>query len=54
MGALGGYEASFEGEHQLALAHPDDIDAYMDGRDAFIKEHELRAMIWMKAKDSHT
>ena len=36
-------------KQQLADAHPDDIEAYMDGKDAFIKEHEARAMAWRKA-----
>ncbi len=31
-------------KQKLAKLHPDDIDSYMDGKDAFIKEHEKRAM----------
>jgi GrpB-like predicted nucleotidyltransferase (UPF0157 family) len=36
-------------KERLALAHPNDMVAYMDGKDAFIKEHEKRAVQWMKA-----
>lgn len=32
-------------EH-LANAHPHDGAAYMDGKDAFVKEHERRALLW--------
>jgi GrpB-like predicted nucleotidyltransferase (UPF0157 family) len=32
---------------RLALAHPDSMAAYMDGKDAFVKEHEARAIEWM-------
>ena len=31
---------------RLAASHPDDIEAYMDGKDSFIKEHEGKAIIW--------
>jgi len=30
----------------LAAAHADDVEAYMDGKDAFIKETEARALEW--------
>ncbi len=30
----------------LAQAHPDNIEAYMDGKEAFIKEMERRAVDW--------
>lgn len=30
----------------LAAAHPEDIDAYMDGKAPFIKDHEARALRW--------
>ena len=33
----------------LAAAHPDDIEAYMDGKDAFIKEHERKALEWRRS-----
>ncbi len=34
----------------LAREHPDDIKAYMDGKDLFIKEHEGKAMVWQASK----
>lgn len=34
-------------KRRLADARPDDIDAYMDGKDAFIKEMEARALAWV-------
>jgi GrpB-like predicted nucleotidyltransferase (UPF0157 family) len=33
-------------KQQLAAAHPEDIEAYMDGKDLFIKEHEAKALTW--------
>jgi GrpB-like predicted nucleotidyltransferase (UPF0157 family) len=33
-------------KQSLAKAHPHDIEAYMDGKDAFIKEMEARALAW--------
>lgn len=33
-------------KRRLAAAHPYDIDAYMDGKDGFIKEMEARALEW--------
>ena len=35
-------------KQQLAVSHPDDIEAYMDGKDSFIKEHEAKAVLWMR------
>lgn len=35
-------------KQSLAAAHADDIEAYMDGKDPFIKEHERRAIEWAK------
>lgn len=36
---------------KLAAAHPHDIDAYMDGKDGFIKETERRAALWRASQD---
>ncbi len=33
-------------KERLASRHPDDIEAYMDGKDAFIKDREHRALEW--------
>lgn len=33
-------------KQRLAAAHPGDIEAYMDGKDAFIKDTEAKAMAW--------
>jgi GrpB-like predicted nucleotidyltransferase (UPF0157 family) len=33
-------------KQKLAVAHPDDIYAYMDGKDPFIKEVEQKALAW--------
>jgi len=35
-------------KRRLAEAHPHDMDAYMDGKDGFIKETEARAIRWAK------
>lgn len=35
-------------KQRLALAHPFDIEAYMDGKDAFIRETETKALEWAK------
>lgn len=34
-------------KRKLAEAHPGDIEAYMDGKDSFIKETEARALAWV-------
>jgi GrpB-like predicted nucleotidyltransferase (UPF0157 family) len=41
-------EAQMYGElkQRLAREHPDDIEAYMDGKDPFIKEQEAKAIAW--------
>lgn len=41
-------EAQAYGElkQKLAQEHPDDIEAYMDGKDPFIKEYEAKAIAW--------
>ena len=33
-------------KQKLALVHPEDMEAYIDGKDPFIKEHEARAIDW--------
>jgi GrpB-like predicted nucleotidyltransferase (UPF0157 family) len=33
-------------KRQLAEAHAEDIEAYMDGKDGFIKDVEARALLW--------
>jgi GrpB-like predicted nucleotidyltransferase (UPF0157 family) len=40
-------------KQRLAEAHPDDIEAYMDGKDAFIKEHEAEAIVWKREVQRH-
>jgi GrpB-like predicted nucleotidyltransferase (UPF0157 family) len=38
-------------KQRLANAYPHDMAAYMDGKDAFVKEHELRALLWAASQD---
>jgi len=33
-------------KERLAIAHPHDMAAYMDGKDAFVKKHERHALLW--------
>ena len=33
-------------KRKLAQKHPHDIQAYMDGKDPFIKEHEAKSIAW--------
>lgn len=33
-------------KERLASLHPDDMEADMDGKDAFVKEREHRALAW--------
>lgn len=37
-------------KQRLAEAHPLDMAAYIDGKDAFVREHERRALIWVKER----
>jgi GrpB-like predicted nucleotidyltransferase (UPF0157 family) len=37
-------------KRRLADAHSNDIEAYMDGKDAFIKETEAKALAWLAAR----
>ena len=39
-------------KERLAVAHPWDITAYMEGKDAFVKEHEARALLWKFSHDT--
>jgi GrpB-like predicted nucleotidyltransferase (UPF0157 family) len=39
-------------KQRLAAEHPTDIEAYMDGKDAFIKEMEVRALAWRSRDDA--
>jgi len=37
-------------KRELASQHPDDIEAYMDGKDAYIKEQQVRALAWRRSQ----
>lgn len=37
-------------KRRLARAYPDDIEAYMDGKDAFVREQEALALAWGRSK----
>ena len=37
-------------KQKLAQTHPGDIEAYMDGKDPFIKEHQARAIAWRSSR----
>ena len=37
-------------KRSLAQANPNDIEAYMDGKDGFIKEMEAQALAWSSAR----
>ena len=36
-------------KQRLALAHPDDIEAYMDGKAPYIAEHQAKSLAWYAA-----
>ena len=40
-------------KRELAQRHPDDIEAYMDGKDAFVKEHHTQAIAWWQSLPAH-
>lgn len=37
-------------KQSLARQHPDSIEAYMNGKDEFVKQHEALALAWRRAK----
>ena len=37
-------------KQQLAVAHPTDIEAYMDGKDGFIQTMEQKALEWQRSR----
>lgn len=37
-------------KQHLADRYPDDVEAYMDGKDAFVKDHEALALAWWSSK----
>ncbi len=39
-------------KQSLAIQHPTDIQAYMDGKDAFIKEHLAKAISWRSSQNT--
>jgi GrpB-like predicted nucleotidyltransferase (UPF0157 family) len=39
-------------KQQLATAHADDIDAYMDGKQSFVRRHEALALAWAASRAS--
>ena len=41
-------------KQRLAAAHPLDIEAYMDGKEAFIRQTEARALEWVSGRDGST
>ena len=45
-------EARAYGELKRGLAqeHPDDMEAYMDGKDSYVKEHQAKAMAWRSSR----
>ena len=36
-------------KRELARVHPEDRQAYVDGKDAFVKEHEAKAFNWRRS-----
>ncbi len=38
----------------LALQHPDSIQAYMDGKDAFVKQRKALALAWSRTRWNRT
>jgi GrpB-like predicted nucleotidyltransferase (UPF0157 family) len=41
-----GYEVKWELKELLVRASPNDMDAYIKGKDDFVKEHERLALLW--------
>jgi GrpB-like predicted nucleotidyltransferase (UPF0157 family) len=44
-------QAYSELKQRLAKQYPDKPEAYMDGKDPFIKEHEVKALAWKEKTD---
>jgi hypothetical protein len=39
-------------KQRLATAHPFDIEAYMDGKEEFIRQTEAKALEWVSRRDT--
>lgn len=37
-------------KEQLTVQHPDEFEAYTDGKNAFIKENEAKAVVWVQQR----
>ena len=37
-------------KYRLAQQFPEDINAYMNGKDSFVKEHEQKALLWRASR----
>jgi GrpB-like predicted nucleotidyltransferase (UPF0157 family) len=46
-------KAYSELKRRLADEHPDNPDGYMDGKDGFIKEMDVRAAAWLRSRGHH-
>lgn len=41
-------------KERLARENPDSMEAYIDGKEAFVKEHERRALLWRQRGNEQT
>ncbi|MDO8270589.1 MAG: GrpB family protein [Gammaproteobacteria bacterium] len=41
-------------KERLARENPNDMEAYIDGKDSFVKEHERRALLWVGNDNEQT